>query len=317
MNSRVLPYFRPAIAVLLSLVGSIVTSANEPTRKAFRIAGYLPDYRAADIDWANATHLTDLLLFSAEPTSEGKLDVSRLKAMPWAKLRAFKTLHRQRLILCIGGWERSQQFPAVVSSDSKRAEFVKSCVRLCLDERLDGVDLDWEHPNTAAEQGGYASLLRELRTAFEPHGLTLSVTVAAWQKVPKAAFEGIDWVQVMAYDHPGQHSTFENSQKDVAAVHTLGAPMSKIVLGLPLYGRDVKKTDRVLTYREILTKHKPARESNEADGLYFNGPQMMEHKTQWALESKLGGVMLWELGQDATSEQSLLRIVGGVVNKKQ
>jgi hypothetical protein len=55
-------------------------------------------------------------VFSAEPTATGPLDLSRLKKVPWADLRAFKT-KRVRLILCVGGWERSKHFAAAAGSE--------------------------------------------------------------------------------------------------------------------------------------------------------------------------------------------------------
>jgi hypothetical protein len=53
----------------------------------FRIAGYLPDYRAATFDVEAARGLTDLFLFSAEPTATGQLEISRLEPFPWKVFR--------------------------------------------------------------------------------------------------------------------------------------------------------------------------------------------------------------------------------------
>jgi NADPH-dependent 2,4-dienoyl-CoA reductase/sulfur reductase-like enzyme len=65
------------------------------------------------------------------------LSLDRLKKVPWAKLRRFKTRERVRLILGVGGWGRSAHFAAVAASDEARAKFVQAATRLCLDERLD------------------------------------------------------------------------------------------------------------------------------------------------------------------------------------
>jgi GH18 family chitinase len=303
---------------VLSLAIGVSARAGDgapPPPAAFRIVGYLPEYRAAEFDLAAARSLTDLVVFSAEPTAAGKLDLTRLKKVPWAKLRAFKTRERVRLILCAGGWERSAHFAAAAGSPDRRREFVQAAVQVCLDERLDGIDLDWEHPKGAAEQDAYGALLAELHTGFQPHGLLLSVTVAPWQKLPGKAFAAVDWVQVMAYDHEGRHSTFEAAREDVEALLGAGVPAEKVVLGLPFYGRDVKKQGRALSYREIVAGHDLKADVDEIDGVYFNGLATTRRKTGFALQSRLGGVMVWELGQDAPGDRSLLTVIRRLVDQ--
>ena len=308
---------RILLGCLVGLVALVASAgAAEPAIEpsSFRIVGYLPEYRAAEFDLDAARCLTDLIVFSAEPTPTGQLDLSRINDIPWAKLRAFKTRHRVRLILCVGGAEFSTHFPAVAGSDVKRREFAKAAVAVCLDKRLDGVDLDWEHPQNAAEEEGYGMLLAELHQAFEPHGLTLSVTLAGWQKLPRGAFDSVDWVNVMAYDHPGQHSTLEAAQSDVKKLLDAGAPTGKITLGLPFYGRDTKNPDQALTYREILAKFRPGPEKDEIGTMYLNGPATIRRKVEYALKARLAGVMIWELGQDAPGDQSLLNVIRATVD---
>ena len=288
-------------------------AATETT--GFRVAGYLPEYRAGEFEPRLARLLTDLILFSAEPTESGGIQRARLAKFPLAQLREWKTKERVRLILCIGGWERSKHFAAVATSEEKRQTFVKEAVKLCLDERLDGVDLDWEHPQGAAEQEGYGQLLTELRAAFQPHGLLLSVTIAGWQKVPKEAFAAVHWVQVMSYDHDGEHATFDAAVADIQAVKDAGAPAEKIVLGVPFYGRDTTRRNRTLTYREIIARHDPQPDVDLIDNLYFNGPATITRKTKYALESRLGGVMAWELGLDVPTDRSLLRAIHAAVQQ--
>lgn len=284
-------------------------------QEGFRIAGYLPDYRVAGFDLANARSLTDLILFSAQVTPEGKLDLGGLKDAPWDELRRFKTRERVRLILCVGGWERSAGFAAVATSDEKRAAFVREAVATCLERRLDGLDLDWEHPKDAAEQGGYARLLADLRAAFAPHGLVLSVTMAAWQQIPPEGFAAADWVQVMSYDNKGKHSTPEQAAADVKSLLDRKVSPGKIVLGVPFYGRQISGPEKTLTYAEILAKHRPAPGADEAGGVYYNGPETISRKTRDALRAKLGGVMIWEIGQDAPGDRSLLRTIRTTVDR--
>jgi chitinase len=284
---------------------------------AFRIAGYLPEYRAADFDPAAFRQLTDLILFSASPSPEGGLDMTRLKkTMPWGRLRAFKTKELVRLILCVGGWERSAHFAAIAGSAQKRHQFVQAALKVCRDERLDSLDLDWEHPKDATEQQGYETLLAELHNAFKPFGLVLSAAVAGWQKLSGDAIAAVDRVNVMAYDNNGRHATFEAACADVKALTDMGVPPHKINLGLPFYGRDIAQREKSATYREIAAKHRRLPpEVDEVDNLYFNGPSTIRRKTQWAVQSQLGGVMVWELGQDAAGDKSLLKVIRDTVDR--
>lgn len=306
-------------AIALLLIPCVAPSAfgidEQTVNVPFRVVGYLPDYRFGQFDAKAAQRLTDLVVFSAEPLEDGGLELRRLEKCPWKELRTFKSQFRVRLILSIGGWERSTHFPEVCGAEVKRRKFVQTIVQYCLNQRLDGVDIDWEHPKNAIEEEAYGKLLSDLRTAFDPLGLQLSMTVAAWQKPLPAAISAVDTVQIMAYDHDNRHSTFEGCQEDVQTVIDAGVSRRKIVLGMPFYGRDVK-TREAMTYGDIVNAHHPEPESDHVGNLYFNGPETIRRKTEFALKSKLGGVMVWELGQDAAGDQSLLKVIRDVTDSR-
>lgn len=294
------------------LLGSLAPLFAQTKPVAFRVAGYLPDYRLDDFDFAAAEKITDLILFSAEAAASGELDLARLEDAPWSPARDLEKVRTKsgaRVILAVGGWGRCKHFAAVASSPELRAKFVASAIKTCQAKEFDGLDLDWEHPENETEQQAYADLLADLRKGFAPHGLKLSVTMAAWQRIPKQAFEAVDWVQIMAYDHEGKHSTFENAKADVEKLIATGAPRDKIVLGLPFYGRDIAKRDVTKTYRQLVAEKTLGADVDEVGGVYFNGPQTIARKVQYAWDEKLAGVMIWELGQDAAGDKSLLKVI--------
>jgi GH18 family chitinase len=279
------------------------------------VIAYLPDYRLAAIDPSVCSSLTDLIFFSIEPKPTGALDLAHLRPEAVTQLREWKQRYHLRLLVSLGGWTRSKGFGPMATDDKARGRFVQELTRLCRDNPFDGADFDWEHPANAAEEDAYAMLLTETKQAFQPHGLLLTVTLAAWQKLRKDGYEAVDRVHLMAYDHDGRHSTFEDSRADVDRLASQGVPRNKICLGVPFYGRNVTKPDQTMTYAEIINRYHPAPEVDEVDGMYFNGIQTIQQKTRYVRESHLGGLMIWELGQDTTDDTSLLRAIHQVVSK--
>lgn len=301
--------------LVFAVLSSAVSVAADTHSPEFRIIAYLPEYRAAAFDPDHARPLTDLIIFAASVSDDGALDTTGLRRFPWAKVRQFKQETRARLILCVGGWGKSKGFPAVATDAARRKTFAESAVRICLEQRLDGLDLDWEHPKDAAEEEGYGKLLAELHSAFEPHSLMLSATIAGWQKLTDEAIASVDAIQLMSYDHAARHSTFEDAAKDVQKLLDRGVPASKLVLGVPFYARGVADRNKVANWRQIVEKGKPAPNVDEQDGLYFNGPDTIRKKTRFALDKHLQGIMVWELGQDAPGNDSLLRVIEAEVRK--
>ena len=319
-----LPRLAMGLAALGVFLGGASAGAAPPQAVAgppagFRIAGYLPDYRmdlVARIDGSGSfAGLTDLVLFSAEPSPSGSLDVARLARTPWAELRQWKQRHSLRLILAVGGWQRSAHFAGLARSADMRRVFVESAVTFCEREQLDGLDFDWEHPRDAEEEAGYGQLLREVHAACRPRELVVSVTIAPWQHLPQDTWVAVDWVQVMAYDHEGRHATLPAARQDISTLIQAGVPVQKLVLGLPFYGRGIQRPDQTLSYQQIVEQHTVARESDEIGDLYYNGPETLCRKVQFAREAGLAGVMIWELGQDAPGDKSLLAEILRAVGK--
>ncbi len=273
----------------------------------FAIVGYLPEYRALNPAWGR--YVTDIVYFSASLRADGELDATRLDAQTLAALRAMRDSYGTRIFIAIGGWERSQNFAAVATDPALRARAAQAIIAYCLENGLDGVDFDWEFPDNAAERAGYVALLGEVHQAFAPHNLRVSVALAAWQDLGDDLYAAVDRIHVMAYDHEGRHSTFAQAVGDIQAFLKRGAPPEKLLLGVPFYGRSLSRWDNAFTYAEIVAQHHPAPDADEVGGIYFNGATTIQQKTRYAREQQLGGVMIWELGQDTADDTSLLRAI--------
>ena len=273
----------------------------------FAIVGYLPDYRALDPAWGR--YVTDIVYFSAGLRASGALDTGRLNAQTLAALREMSAIYGTRIFIAIGGWERSQNFAAIAVDPTLRVRAAQAITTYCLENELDGVDFDWEFPGNAAESAGYVALLAEVHRAFAPHHLRVSVALAAWQDLGDDLTTAVDRIHVMAYDHEGRHSTFEQAAEDIQAFLQRGAPPEKLLLGVPFYGRSLDDPSQAFTYAEIVARYHPAPDVDEVGGVYFNGAATIQQKTHYALEQSLGGVMIWELGQDTADDTSLLRAI--------
>jgi len=141
-----------------------------------------------------------------------------------------------------------------------------------------------------------------------PHRLWLTVAAAGWGKhLKRETFPFIDRIHVMAYDQGTPHAPFAGAVKDLRYWEAQGAPKAKLLLGLPFYGRNAQNTAR--TYSELVAQFKPTPDTDSAGGFRFNGPTTIRRKTHHAVLGGYGGVMIWELSQDATGKASLLDAV--------
>lgn len=296
------------------LLTGAVSAADAIKPAAFSIAGYLPDYRISAKSLARAQYLTELIAFSLEPRETGDLEMRSWDAGAFAVLRKARTDHGCRLLACLGGWDRSEGFRAALSSADARERLVRSIRDLCEQEKLDGIDLDWEHPTNLTEARDYGAFMELLKRALGPQR-TLSAAVAVDQTWWEDSIRWLDRVHLMAYDLPGRHATLADAELAVDRWIKRGVPAGKICLGLPLYGRGVTQRDRTLAYSDMVSKPDFRPDSDEWDGLYFNGPATMADKVALAKKLKLAGVFVWEIGQDAEGDKSLLRSVKAAAAK--
>ena len=290
----------------LMLLAMPFTALAQPSDVGPRIVGYLPDYRVADIDPAVGAWLTDVVFFSIEPQPGKPLQHPQWKAAQ-PLLSKWKRNHGVRVTITLGGWNRSAGFPQLSATATSRQNFAAAVSKLCDEYELDGVDLDWEHPHNAREEADYAALIIELKRTLQPKQRTVTAVVAGWQNLPVEGWRALDAVHLMAYDGPGQHSTYETAVADVQRLIKNGVAANLIRLGVPFYGRGVTERDKTLTYAQIMDRFAPAAAVNEIEGVYFNGVDLLRQKRKYAVDQKLNGLMIWEIGQDARGDRSLLR----------
>ncbi|XAL99168.1 glycoside hydrolase family 18 protein [Phycisphaeraceae bacterium D3-23] len=271
------------------------------------VAGYAPHGRG---DWSvdETLPLTDILYFSVEPTPDGGVDTRYLSDQVGEEIARLHTAYAEgggvRILLCVGGWGRSEHFAAVTADDTLRARLVAELAALCETYGFDGIDFDWEHPQNAEQLADYTRLLVESAAALHPDGRMVTVAQAGWQDLGLDAYDALGRVHLMSYDHDFPQATFEESTAEVERLIAWGCPPEKIALGLPFYGRNEARD--AMPYRALVARYAPESDDDLVAGFACNSPATVSAKTRYALERGLAGVMVWQVYQDAEGERSLL-----------
>jgi GH18 family chitinase len=116
----------------------------------------------------------------------------------------------------------------------------------------------------------------------------------------------------MAYDGPrDDHSSYAMAERSIATWLARGIDAEKLVLGVPFYGRPGNATYRTLLANDPATASGD-RVSFQGIEQNYNGPATVRRKTELALQ-RVGGIMIWELSQDARGSDSLLRVISEAV----
>ena len=292
--------------ITCALVLAIASFAPGGTAEAadFVVVGYLPGYRVESVTAAGIGPVTDLVFFGLEPPADGRLPDSPVPPAVLRKLHEIKRQAKCRLLFCIGGWNRSKGFPPLAGNAAARQRFIQALLEYCQDNDLDGIDYDWEHPKGEDQIRDYGRLLADTRDAFRDRQLLVTVAQAGWQDLGEVAYKAVDRVHLMSYDHDFPQATISKSRVDVNRLIDWRCPPAKIALGLPFYGRN--KRNEARTYDQLVGQKTPDPKLDLIDGFAFNGRATIHSKVRFARTHQLAGVMVWELGQDASRKEASL-----------
>lgn len=306
-----------AAFVLIGCSISVAPSASPtPTplvrTEPFKVVGYVTP--AANIDAIDFSLLTHINYSFLIPRANG---TTRPFGAPkhLRRVVAQAKKHDVKVLIAVGGWGWDKEFETLAADPAIRAKLAKRVAEFCATYQLDGIDIDWEYPNAGASAERFAALAIDFRAAL-PAGALVTAAVLADATdavgISNNAVEQLDFINLMAYDGPrNNHSSYAMAERSVATWLARGIHPNKLVLGVPFYARPGGAT-----YRTLLTSD-PATASG--DRILFrgveqnyNGPATIRRKTELALEF-VGGIMIWELSQDARGSDSLLRVIGETV----
>lgn len=313
-------------AFVLAVYGVSAQAAKKETRSNGRVVAYVTSWGGVVPDPFAMTNI-NYAFGHVNDTFDGvKIDnPERLRRIAQLK----KDNPNLEVQLSIGGWG-SGNFSEMAADPKLRKKFAKDC-RCVMDEYgLDGIDIDWEYPTSSAagisaspdDTDNFTLLMKDLRKALPKKALLTmaSISSAAFVDFP-AIMKYLDFVNIMAYDMaspPKHHSPLYSSptlgqhsaESAVTAHLNGGVPASKLVLGLPFYGRGTGPYSNFTDYRRL----KVAEGCTEcwdsiacapyiaaSDGklvLGYDNPRSIALKCDFIKGKGLLGVMYWDYGGD-------------------
>jgi hypothetical protein len=306
-----------AAACTVAAAGTVVALGMQGTSQAavlpngFKSVGYLPSWAgsATAVQYAKLTHINYSF---ALPNANGTLQ----PIDNTAKLQQVVSLGHQnnvKVSLAIGGWNDGDDsaFESLAANAGTRATFVTSVLNTVRQYGLDGIDIDWEYPDPGAGATNFTALMQQLGTALHNEGKLLTAAVVSdggtANGVQPAVFAAVDWLNIMAYDGGSPHAGFDWSINAANFWKNRGLPKAKTVLGVPFYSRPGYYTYAQLVAMDPANANRDCVTVGGAQQCY-NGLPTIRRKTQWAL-ANAGGIMNWELSQDATGTNSLVSAI--------
>lgn len=251
-----------------------------------------------------------------------------------------------KIILSIGGASGSAPYPALTHHPESRQRFAASALALLQRHRLNGIDIDWEHPQTAQQGADFLSLLRTLRAHLpRPHLLTTALPVGEYvlKHIDLSALGTlVDHVNLMAYDFSGPwtaqsghhaqlfaptspHNAFARRAGASAVAYFIarGVAARKLVLGVPTYARwfrgcrgvgevfskagEMDVKDVPEGVEEVVDRELVAASCRIGeDWVSCENRETVGMKAAYVRSSGLGGVFFWTSAADRSGDEESL-----------
>lgn len=182
-----------------------------------------------------------------------------------------------RVMIGCGGWtDEPINYSRMTEKAEHRKIYVESAVAFILKHKFDGMDLNWQFPGdrggTDKDKSNVVLLVKELREAFDKHGLILSVSVSCMPWRIELGYDGkglsdhAHFLNILSYEYHGWWDSrvgpstplFANDglsiNNTVNRYLAMGVPPEKLNLGLSSYGMTFLLVDPVTEAKDIIGK---------------------------------------------------------------
>ncbi len=315
---------------------------NPPASLGYYVVGYLPSYRDITTIPDVKFRMTNVVVYAFYGVNGSGTITAPSSGTTLAATVTKARANNAKILLGIndGSGDGKTNFKNMASTAAGRTNFIKSVMAVVRANNLDGVDMDWEFPTTSdGTDVTFTALMKELSDTLHRDAryyLSAAITAGKYaggirDAIKNEIFPYVDFFNIMAYDDFSTTTPYrQHSDYTLATVRlnywlpTRGMPATKAVPGIPAYGRPsgITQSNTVLTYKAILTQGgSPQLDSAivSAGGftnytIYYNGQYTAKRKAKLAKDIA-AGVMMWEKGQDAMDENSLLKAVCDTVGR--
>lgn len=162
-----------------------------------------------------------------------------------------------KIIVTVGGTKGSKNFKYVLGQSSSRYKAAKTIAKVVDDYRFDGVDIDWEFPETESEANSLLSFIKKIREymGYDKY-LTLSASplISRYHGLTSVMEPYLNWFNLMTYHYSGYWDKYsgynsplyppnsdknrqKNSDYTVDSYIEAGVPHKKLLLGAPFMGQ--------------------------------------------------------------------------------
>lgn len=194
---------------------------------------------------------------------------------------------------------------------------------------IEGVDLDYT-PQSIKDRGHYMRFLQEAIPQWHDAGLQVSMTtmyLPGIASVLSQVYQQIDRLHIMTYnmmsrnasDSDPYHASLTKTETILEVLlqsgeGSVGQTPEKILLGIPAYGRHLQNPGNVMSFGEIYdaisqeigNDHLAVNWSSlhSWNGFEWESERRIRDKVKLAKSKGLGGIFVWEVGQDKVLDQN-------------